>query len=289
LERQVIIDDKSSLLSQTRRLLHQHGLHARKGLGQHFLIDPEALRLSIEAATLTSNDTVVEIGPGLGILTEALAQRVKRVIAVEVDTRISSMLSERFSENPVVTILNADVLAFDPKAVLKEDITYKVVANLPYYIAAPILRRFLEAEAKPQRMVVMVQKEVAESIVAKPGQMSLMSVSVQLYSKPSIVSYVPAKSFYPPPKVDSAVMAIDVYHQPVVAVDVPRFFEVVRAGFSAPRKQLRNSLAQGLSIPLDISSQVLISSEISPQRRAQTLSLEEWAVLARTIGEKGIS
>ncbi len=288
MERQVIIDDKNSLLSQTRRLLHQHGLYARKGLGQHFLIDPEALRLSIEAATLTSNDTVVEVGPGLGILTEALAQRVKRVIAVEVDTRISSMLNERFSKNPAITILNADVLVFDLKTALEGDASFKVVANLPYYVAAPTLRRFLEAETKPQRMVVMVQKEVAESIVAKPGQMSLMSVSVQLYGMPAIVGYVPAESFYPPPNVDSAVLAIDVYPQPAVAVSVPRFFAVVRAGFSAPRKQLRNSLAQGLSIPLDISSQVLIASEISPQRRAQTLSLEEWAALTRTIGEKGI-
>lgn len=161
------------------------------------------------------------------------------------------------------------------------DFNYKVVANLPYYIASAAIRHFLEAEFKPLRMVVMVQKEVAESIAAVPGKMSILSVGVQVYGKPVIAGYVPAQSFYPPPKVDSAIVRIDVYSRPVVEIE--GFFRVVRAGFSAPRKQLRNALAQGLSIPPSAAAKILSLSGISSQRRAETLSLEEWAELYRTV------
>ncbi len=240
-------EESSPLLARTKGLLKQFHLHARKGLGQHFLIDTTALEASVSAAELTLDDTVVEVGPGLGVLTEELAKSVRRVVAIEVDSRIAVLLNKRFASHSNVTILNADVLRVDiTREVAASE--YKVVANLPYYVAAPTIRCFLEAEIKPSLLVVMVQKEVAENIVAAPGKMGLLSVSVQLYGNPSIVQYVPAECFFPAPKVDSAIVRIDVYPQPAVTVETEEFFRVVKAGFSAPRKQLRNSLAQGLSI-----------------------------------------
>ncbi|MCL0075515.1 16S rRNA (adenine(1518)-N(6)/adenine(1519)-N(6))-dimethyltransferase RsmA [Dehalococcoidia bacterium] len=282
----ILREESNPLLLQTRKLLRRFGLHARKGLGQHFLVDQAALRVITGAAELTPDDTVVEVGPGLGVLTEELAGIAGRVVAIEIDPRIASILTERFSHRSNVTIVSDDVLQFAPLAVFapeigNPDFSYKVVANLPYYIASAVIRHFLEAEFKPRCMVVMVQKEVAQSIVAVPGKMSILSVSVQLYGKPVIAGYVPAQSFYPPPKIDSAIVLIDVYSQPVVEVE--GFFRVVRAGFSAPRKQLRNALAQGLSIQPNAAAEILSMSGISPQRRAETLSMEEWAELSRTV------
>ncbi|MBT9149023.1 MAG: Ribosomal RNA small subunit methyltransferase A [Dehalococcoidia bacterium] len=272
-----------ALLLQTKKLLRRFGLHAKKGLGQHFLVDQAVLRAIIEAAELTPDDTVVEAGPGLGVLTEELVGIARRVVAIEIDHRISSILTERFSHLTNIVILNNDVLQFAPGEFFADqlptpDFNYKVVANLPYYIASPTIRHFLEAAIKPRCMVVMVQKEVAESIVASPGRMSILSIGVQIYGKPEIVDYVPAQSFYPVPKVDSAIVRIDVYCRPVVEIE--GFFQVVRAGFSAPRKQLRNALAQGFSIPPIAAAVLLNRSGISPRRRAETLSLEEWAVLS---------
>ena len=271
---------RESLLVETRRLLRHFGLRARKGLGQHFLIDEEILPLIISSAELTPNDVVVEIGPGLGILTKELARNAGRVVAVELDGKLAGILQQALSSRGNVTILNEDILGVEPETLLSESSDYKVVANLPYYITSPVLRHFLEAAVKPKLMIVMVQKEVAEVIVAEPGQRSVLSISVQFYGKPSIVSYVPAQSFYPAPEVDSAILRIDVYPQPVVAVsDVKSFFELVRVGFTASRKQIANSLAQGLVLPKSDVLAMLVQADITPQRRAETLTLEEWAQL----------
>jgi 16S rRNA (adenine1518-N6/adenine1519-N6)-dimethyltransferase len=272
-----------SLLGQTREQLHRLNLRAEKGLGQHFLVDERVLRHILSAAELDSDDTVVEVGAGLGILTGELARRAGSVIAIEVDTRLASALEEALAPLANIAIVNANVLETDPEALVEEvkgsfKAQYKVVANLPYYIAAAVLRHFLEASLKPSLMVVTVQKEVAQAMVAQPGGMSILSVSVQLYGKPSIVDYVPARSFYPAPKVDSAIVRIEPYDHPAAEVnDVARFFEVVRGGFAAPRKQLHNSLAQGLEIPPQEAATVLAQVGIDQKRRAQTLSLEEWA------------
>jgi 16S rRNA (adenine1518-N6/adenine1519-N6)-dimethyltransferase len=265
-----------SLLVQTRRLLRQFDLRARKGLGQHFLIDGEVLKNIIAAAELTSSDTIIEVGPGLGVLTRELAQRARRVIAVELDNKLAAALKQTLASLNNVTIINDDVLKLEPASLAAD---YKVVANLPYYITSPVLRHFLEASIKPKVMILMVQKEVAEAIAARPGEMSILSVSVQLYGEPKLISYVPADCFYPPPKVDSAIVRIDLYPQPKVAVDEKNFFDLVRAGFSAPRKQLANSLAQGLGIAKADALSLLKAAGIAPQRRAETLSLEEWARL----------
>jgi 16S rRNA (adenine1518-N6/adenine1519-N6)-dimethyltransferase len=265
-----------SLLVQTRRLLRQFDLRARKGLGQHFLIDGEVLKNIIAAAELTSSDTIIEVGPGLGVLTRELAQRARRVIAVELDNKLAAALKQTLASLNNVTIINDDVLKLEPASLAAD---YKVAANLPYYITSPVLRHFLEASIKPKVMILMVQKEVAEAIAARPGEMSILSVSVQLYGEPKLISYVPADCFYPPPKVDSAIVRIDLYPQPKVAVDEKNFFDLVRAGFSAPRKQLANSLAQGLGIAKADALSLLKAAGIAPQRRAETLSLEEWARL----------
>lgn len=265
--------------------MRQLDIHARKGLGQHFLVDAKVLRAIISAAELSPTDTVIEVGPGLGILTEELARQASRVIAVELDDKLAAALKQKFASFANVTIINEDILRIDPASLVKGEGSYKVVANLPYYITSPVLRHFLEASVKPKMMVVMVQKEVAKVIAAKPGECSLLSIGVQFYGKPQIVTYVPAKAFYPTPKVDSAILRTDVYPQPPVAVEEKGFFELVRAGFSAPRKQIANSLAQGLGLPKTEVLGLLDSAHISPQRRAETLTLEEWAKLWRVLNQ----
>jgi len=278
----------SSLLAQTRRWLRRSGLRARKGLGQHFLIDGEVLGVILEAAELSASDTIIEVGPGLGVLTGELARQAGWVVAIELDNKLVAILEKKLAPFDNVVILNEDVLGTDPKALLQEQAPsfptalspYKVVANLPYYITSPVLRHFLEASVKPEMMIVMVQREVAEAIVAGPGQLSLLSISVQFYGKPSIVSYVPARAFYPAPEVDSAILRIDVYPRPAVAVaDEKSFFKLVRAGFTAPRKQAVNSLTQGLGLPRAEVLAYLEKAGIAPQRRAETFTLEEWARL----------
>lgn len=276
-------------MAQTKRLLRQFDLQARKGLGQHFLIDGEVLRLIASAAELTPADVIVEVGPGLGVLTKELAGQAGRVIAIELDNKLAALLRQTLASFNNVTIINDDVLKLEPKDLLKGQAAtgYKVVANLPYYIASPVLRHFLEASAKPQTMMVMVQKEVAEAIVAKAGDMSLLSVSVQFYGKPRIISHVPAQCFYPAPKVDSALLRIDLYPQPAVAVtDESSFFDLVRAGFTAPRKQMVNSLAQGLGRAKTEILPLLERANVVSQRRAETLTLEEWARLWRIFEER---
>jgi len=270
-----------------RQLLRQFGFRPRKRLGQHFLIDEQVLEHILSAAELSPGDIVVEIGPGLGILTEALARQGARVIAVEVDGKLVALLKKRLAGFPDVRVVRADILKVPPQQLLRENLPdsdpsrgYKVIANLPYYITSPVLSHFLEAQPRPSEMVVMVQREVGETIAAAPGKTRLISVKTQFYSKPVIVSYVPAASFYPPPKVDSAILRLDVYSQPPIEVsDVTGFFDMVMHGFSSPRKQLRNSLAHSLEMPPDQVASLLEKAGIEAKRRAETLSLEEWREL----------
>ncbi len=282
-----------SLLTETRKLLRRYGLQARKGLGQHFLIDEDVVSTIITAAELSPSDIVMEIGPGLGVLTRELVAKAGFVITIELDNRLAATLKESLSSFSNVAVINEDVLKTDPETLLGEQkpkypqevqdsLRYKVVANLPYYITSPVLRHFLEASIKPQLMVVMVQKEVAGEIVAKPGRMSLLSISVQLYGEPEIIDYVPARCFYPEPEVDSAILKVSPYPQPAVEIaDRDSFFRLVKSGFSASRKQLANSLAQGMGTSKSEALTLLARAEIAPQRRAETLSLDEWVKLWR--------
>jgi 16S rRNA (adenine1518-N6/adenine1519-N6)-dimethyltransferase len=276
-----------TLLDETRRRLRQYGLRARKGLGQHFLIDGTVLETIVNAARLTPDDTVVEVGPGLGILTGELVKRASRVIAVELDDRLAGILQRTLASAFNLTVVNQDILNIEP-ADLVGTHSYKMVANLPYYIASGVVRRFLEASGRPDIMVVMVQKEVAEQIAARPGRMSLLSVGVQFYGQPEIVDYVPARCFYPSPEVDSAIVRISVYPAPLLpASDETGFFNLVRAGFAAARKQLANSLAQGTGLSRTEILPLLETAGIAARRRAESLSMDEWAGLWRAFYEAG--
>jgi len=274
-------------LSSVRRLLREHGIKPRKGLGQNFLLSERLLERIIAAADLDGKDTVLEVGAGLGALSSRLAQSCGRVVALEVDGRLLPLLQETLAPFPNVQVVRGDILATEPGDLVSPP--YKVVANLPYYITSAILRHFLEARAKPSLLVVTVQREVAQRIVAGPGQMSLLAVSVQFYGRPRIVAKAPPGAFYPSPGVTSAVLRIDLHASPRVEVaDVERFFEIVRAGFSQRRKQLRNSLSQGLDLPADEVVSALRRVGLQETQRAQELSIDQWAglygELSRQIG-----
>jgi 16S rRNA (adenine1518-N6/adenine1519-N6)-dimethyltransferase len=255
-------------------------LRARKSLGQHHLVDAGVLSRILAAAELTEEDVVLEVGPGLGSLTRGLVERVARVIAVEMDAHLAASLATRLGHPANLTTVEADARTMDIGALVGNDPGYKVVANLPYYAANPIVRRLLEAEPKPALMVFMVQQEVARVMVAEPGRMGLLSVATQYYARSSLVCNVPPEAFRPPPKVTSAVVRLEPRSQPAVAVADPEaFFALVRAGFSAPRKQLRNSLSHGLGVPGAVVGQLLEALDLDGRRRAETLTLDEWAAL----------
>jgi len=254
----------------------------RKALAQHFLIDRHILNRIVTAAQLAPEDVVLEIGPGLGSLTRRLLPRVARVAAVELDATLADSLPQRLGHPSNLTAVAADARTVSIAALVGEGAAYKVVANLPYYAANPIVRRFLEAEPRPRLLVVMVQQEVAHSMTAAPGDMTMLSVATQYYAMPSLVCAVPPSAFRPPPKVTSAVVRLEPRPVPPVEVDNPAaFFGMVRAGFAAPRKQLRNSLSQGLATSTAEVEQCLASAELDGRRRAETLSLEEWGRLYR--------
>ena len=264
--------------------LRQPGPRPRKSLGQHFLVDKTVLRSILSAADLRPHDTVVEVGPGRGVLTKALAKRVARLIAVELDPALAHMLTGQLLHCPNVTVLCGNILDLPPEEMLAPKlpdqaaaVDYKVVANLPYYITSPVLRHFLEAATKPSSMVVMVQREVGDAIVAAPGRMSLLSVRTQFYSSPQIILRVSSESFYPPPRVESVVLRLDVHARPALDPhDIPSFFDVVTMGFCAPRKQLRNALSLATAAPAGTIELLLQQAGIDPTRRAETLSLHEW-------------
>jgi 16S rRNA (adenine1518-N6/adenine1519-N6)-dimethyltransferase len=260
-------------------LLRAYDLYPRKGLGQNFLVDPVALQRIVAAADLSPEDLVVEVGSGLGTLTRRLAEQAGHIVAVEIDNRLEQVLREQLADLTNVQILHGDILQISDFGF--PHLGYKVVANLPYYITSAVLRHFLENESRPRLMVVTVQREVAERIVAKSGKMSLLAVSVQFYGQPQIVGRIPPGSFYPSPQVDSAILRVEVGARPVVElpedVDERAYFRVVRAGFSQRRKTLRNSLSGGLALtPVQVEG-ALRAVDIDPRRRAETLSLEEWA------------
>lgn len=265
-----------------RQVLEQHGIAPKKSLGQNFLHDPNALEKIVEIAGITPDSLVLEIGSGTGNLTHLLAREAARVLAVEVDDRLIPLLRAEFAAQPHVEVIHADILNFDLTTWLSGQ-PYIVVANLPYYITSAILRLLLEeTDPKPQRVVVTVQREVAERLVAGPGDMSLLAAGVQFYGQPQIAMRLKSAAFWPRPDVDSAVVRIDVYDTPPVDVpDAQTFFRVVRAGFGQKRKQLHNSLSAGLKIDKTLADDLLTQSGIDPQRRAETLSLDEWASLTR--------
>ena len=268
-----------------KTLLDEHGIHPKRALGQNFLHDPGALQKIVAAAELAPDETVLEVGAGTGTLTRVLARKAAHVVAVETDGRLLPLLRAGLPDTPQLRILHADILELDLVDLLAPR-PWVSVANLPYYITSAILRHLLECAHKPRRLVLTVQNEVGERLVARPGAMSLLAVSVQFYGQPRIVGRLKPAAFWPRPDVDSAVVRIDLQGRPKLAVpDEAGFFRVVRAGFSQRRKQLRNALGSGLGLSSAAAAGLLSAADVDPQRRAQTLTLEEWAALSRVHAE----
>jgi 16S rRNA (adenine1518-N6/adenine1519-N6)-dimethyltransferase len=262
-------------------LLRAHGIHPKKSLGQNFLVDSAALERIVAAAEIQPEEAVLEIGPGLGSLTRYLAAAARRVVAVELDVNLIPLLQSVLAGSTNVKIVHGDILEQNPVELMGEG-GYAVVANIPYYITSIVIRHLLEAPLRPTRLVLTVQREVAERITAKPGDMNLLALSVQVYGLPRVVAHVPAGSFYPPPKIDSSVVRVDLYPQPVIpAEQLETFFRLAKAGFGQKRKTLRNSLSGGLSWSGEQMAHLLTTAGIDPMRRAETLSLEEWKNLTQ--------
>jgi len=257
----------------------------RKALGQHWLVDRRVLGRIARAADITPEDTVIEVGAGTGLLTALLAQRAARLIAVEVDPELAAALRERFRDREHVHVLEANVLSVAPEELLARGgggLPYVVVGNLPYFIGSAIVRHFLAARAQPRRLLVTLQAEVARNVAAAPGDMTFLSAEVQYYAEPRLLFEVPPSAFRPPPKVRSAVLRLDTRHGTAVEVDDREaFFRLVQAGFAARRKQLRNALAIGLGCGPAEAEALLLEAGLDADRRAQTLTLQEWAALYR--------
>ncbi|HEX4207962.1 MAG TPA: 16S rRNA (adenine(1518)-N(6)/adenine(1519)-N(6))-dimethyltransferase RsmA [Ktedonobacteraceae bacterium] len=270
---------------ELRNMLYAHNMRPSKSFGQNFLIDRVVLQKIVEAADIAPGDELLEVGAGTGVLTRELAQRARRVVAVELERAMLELLQETIAEFPNVELIARNLLLLDPLEVFGQA-DYKLVANLPYYITAPTFRHFLESANAPRLIVVMVQWEVAQRITAQPGDLSLLGISVQFYGQPSIIARVPAKAFYPAPKVDSAILRIDVHPQvPLSVAERDRFFRVVQAGFSMRRKQLHNSLTHGLHYKNERIREWLALATIDASRRAETLSIDEWLRLWRVIDQ----
>lgn len=270
-------------LSEIKNLklaLKLSGLEAKKSYGQNFLVDKDALNAIVASADLAQTDTVLEIGPGLGVLTDELVQYAGRVVAVEADAELAELLERRATAN--LSVIATDALQYDLGQLSRG---YKVVANLPYYITSLLLRFLLEANNKPTSITVLVQKEVAERIIAKPGQMSVLACSVQYYGKASLVRVVPAASFYPSPKVDSAILHIDIDAQPAFEADTKQLFRLIKAGFGEKRKMLRNALAGGLAVSTGQAEQMIATAGLKETVRAQELSLDQWEHLYRAYSD----
>ena len=267
------------------QILKAHGLRADKALGQNFLQDPYALERIVNVAEILPTDTVLEVGPGLGALTRHLANAAQNVIAVELDGRLLPALQEVISGYTNIEIVQGDMLKLSPAKIVPVP-DYLVVANIPYYITSALLRHLLETTPRPRRVVLTVQKEVAERICASAPDLSLLAISVQVYGVPRVAATIPAGAFYPAPNVDSAVVRIDLSPAPFIPYALlDTFFLLAKAGFSQKRKTLRNSLSAGMRKPPAEIESTLRAAGIDPMRRAETLSLDEWRELtARTSG-----
>ena len=273
-----------------KALLRRYGIQPSKGLGQNFLVDESVADRIVAASDLEPHDVVLEVGPGTGLLTRRLADRVAQLVAVELDRKMVKVLADTLRGRDNVRVVQGDILQIDFVAELMAvlelqeaaSLSYKVVADLPYYITSAVLRRLLSARVRATLLTLMVQREVAERIVSGPGSLSLLAISVQVYGQAELVCLVPARAFYPQPKVESAVLRVRLYEAPrVPEADLPRFFRVARAAFGQKRKQLHNSLTHNLHLPRERVLAALAVAGIDSRRRPQTLGIDEWAELAR--------
>jgi 16S rRNA (adenine1518-N6/adenine1519-N6)-dimethyltransferase len=279
--------DASSRIPTARRewirLMSELGIRPNKGLGQHFLYERGVVERMVRQAEVTGDDTVLEIGPGLGILTSELLRKARRVVAVELDRTLAAHLRITFGDLSQLEIVEGNALLLSSDDLVPEDHDFDVVANLPYALGTAILRHLLEQSRKPRRLTVMLQKELAERLVAKPPDMSVLSVAVQFFAEPRLAFSVSPTVFVPPPNVESAVVVLDVRGElPIPAASQPLFFKIVRAGFQQKRKQLANSLGDVLRLPKPMIATWLSDCGVDPMRRAETLSVEEWVILAKS-------
>lgn len=262
-------------------ILKQLGIKPSRQLGQNFLADPVYLKKVVDAGEISKRDTVIEIGAGLGNLTRSLAQRAGEVIAFEIDPKFTSLLTSVADDCQNIRIFQADILKIN-LAEFIDSTNFMVVANIPYYITSKLIRHLLSLKERPKRLILTIQLEVAQRICAKDGKLSMLALSVQVYGAPRIISRIPAGAFFPTPKVDSAILRIDIFSKPRIKENqLNTFFKIANAGFSQRRKTLRNSLASGLEIDRLKIEKVLRNSGIDPHRRAETLSIEEWEILTR--------
>ncbi len=270
-----------------RDVLRRHGVRAATSLGQRFLVDRAVLAAIVDAADLSPTDDVLEIGPGPGVLTAALAARVRSVTAVEVDPRMVALLGETLANHKNVQVIQADALKVDILGIAARPVS-RIVANLPYQITTPLLERFLVDDRRPALVVVLVQQEVARRIAATPRdarERGYLSVFVQSFAEARVVRRVPARAFRPAPRVDSAVVALRTRPQPAFApLAQEPFMRLVSDAFRHRRKQVRSALGHEAGLDRERATDVLHRSGIAPERRPETLSLEEWVALARAVG-----
>jgi 16S rRNA (adenine1518-N6/adenine1519-N6)-dimethyltransferase len=260
-------------------LMGQFGLRPVKGLGQNFLQDNRALQEIVKSANILPADEILEIGAGLGNLTRYLALAARHVTAVELDKNLFPALEFVVAPYKNVRLVQGDILRLNPAELMNKP-DYLVVANIPYYITSAVIRHLLECGGHPRRLVLTMQEQVAERICARPGKMSLLALSVQVYGTPEMVAYIPSEAFFPAPKVDSAVLRVEILPEPLIpAALLDKFFMLIKAGFSQKRKTLRNSLSGGLGISPPEAEKKLAAAGIDSMRRAETLSLEEWGNL----------
>lgn len=266
-----------------RTALKLAGIRPNKGLGQHFLVDRKSLETIMEAANPTGDDTVLEIGPGLGVMTRPLAERVGKLVAVEADGILAELLRRDAPAN--LEVVEGDVLKFDFTSLPHG---YKVIANIPYYLTSRLFRLLLESANPPSVMSLLIQKEVAERIVAKPGKLNILALSVQYYAEAEIVDEVERHKFWPAPDVDSAILRVTRREEPAFKADASELFRLIKAGFGEKRKQLRNSLSGGLNLSTDLTVKLLEDAGLAPMARAQELSLDDWERLYRVAVARGI-
>ena len=291
------------VINELKKTLKEKNIKVLKSLGQNFLVDENVLNKIIQAAKLNKNDMVIEVGPGLGVLTKELSEKCKQVIAIEKDKKLAELLEKEFSDFPHpnllpqgegvtfanIKIINNDILKINLENLIKKynpDEKYKLVSNIPYYITSPVIKLFLENKIQPQVIILLVQKEVAERICARPGKLSTLALSVQIYGKPEIIGYVDKSSFYPEPKVDSAILKIGGIKKEFSDDYYGKIFKIIKIGFSSKRKKLVNNLSAGLYISKNKASEILQKAKINLNARAQELELEDWERLLFVISKE---
>lgn len=266
-----------------KQLLIDYGLSPNKTYGQNFLMDEIVLQDMIESAGISKNDVVLEVGPGIGNLTKFLLESSKQVIAIEKDPQFVPVLNSLKKKFKNFSYILSDALEVDLAEALPEG-DYKVVANIPYYATGKLIQKFIQTDRKPSSMTLLMQKEVAENITSKPGNLNLLAISVQLYAQAKLIEIVPARKFYPAPKVDSAVVLIELFTKPKFKIkDEQKFFKVLKACFTGKRKQIHNTLTNNLGLDKEIVLQVLSSSKLTPELRPQQLTIDQWINLVNEI------